>query len=67
MWAVNTIMLYLGPNEGTEPKKVKTLIIRAQVTVQCNLPNHTFDTFKCVMLSMIKYVLKVSLQSSSCH
>ena len=33
LWAVNTIMLYLGPNEGTEPKKVKTLIIRAQVTV----------------------------------
>ena len=26
-------MLYLGPNEGTEPKKVKKLIIWAQVTV----------------------------------
>ena len=27
LWAVNTAMLYLGPNEGTELKKAKRLII----------------------------------------
>ena len=33
-------MLYLGPNKGTEPQKVKTLIISLQVIVECDPYNY---------------------------